>query len=320
MKTKTLMLAASVALSGGVAQAALTALVPDSDTTFLFHFDEDAGSGIATNAVSGGANAAGFDNVYAGDNTDQTLITTSSGATGFTGFGNAADVSGNRAYGVDGDGSGAFRAHDNAPNSSPDDILQSSILGAGGSFTLEALVNVSQITGLQQHIIATDSNNAVGERGFQFRINTTGNLEFNFISTDSGANPVLAAIPTVGAHAFAADEWFHAAISFESGTASLYWTRVDEIHTEANLIGSGPESLDLTFSSPLVIGNEGRSLNNRNAGQAAGFDESLEGLIDEVRISSVARGADEFIFTVPEPSTALFSALGALGLMRRRRA
>ena len=262
------------------------------------------------------------------------------GATGFTGFGNAATIGAGNGFGVDVDGSGAFRAvnGNTAANTTarPDDLLQSDVLGTTGSFTVEALVNLSSL-GAQQEIIATDAAFTAGlggnaSRGFQFRINNANNLEFQYIG-DGVISPVLSGDLTTlgGGNALVTGEWFHAAAVFTSsgtldtagntvGTTELFFTRVDSGATLANSVGSASDLVDFTDLGPLTIGNEARTLNNATGGDL--FTEPLLGSIDEVRISSVARGADEFIFAaaVPEPSSLALLGLGAVaGLARRRK-
>lgn len=314
-------LTASVVIPTGIANATVTAYTPDANTLFLFNFDEAAGGGVAANSGTAGSNAIGFEGTGFVDNVDQAVNTTLLGGTGAAGFGNAAQLSQNTGFGFDLDNSGGFRLSDGS-STSPDDFADhNGVLGSTGSFTLEGLVNLSAINS-NQEIISTDAfyTGAQGgnsQRGFQFRVNANGELEFNFIGTATIA-AVTATIPTAGDHAFAANEWFHAAATFDGTDLSLYWTRVDNSFTEANLIGSGADTIDFTDPGPLVIGNEGRTVNNANT-TAQLSTEGIVGLLDEVRISDVARGADEFIFSVPEPSTGILAAFGLLGLMRRRR-
>ncbi len=292
--------------------AALTTYGPDANTQYLFHFDEAAGSSVAANAGATGFSAVSYSgNTYAGDGLNQPTVTNVLGATGYGGFGNAANVSANNlGLGVDRDASGAFMMGDNAPVS-PDQFLDhSTIFGAGNVFTLDAMVNVPSITSGNRHIVSTDSNAGNADRGLQFRITGDGRLEFNYIGVNTSS--VFAPIPTTGDHAFVANEWFHVALSYDGANASFYWTRVNPSFTAANPVGTPvAEGVDLNDDMLLVIGNEGRA-----TGTPASA-EGLVGLIDEVRISNVVRTAGQFIF-VPEPSAAVLGGMGLLALLRRR--
>jgi hypothetical protein len=269
----------------------VTPYTPDANTIFLYHLNEASGASVAANTGSAGFNAIAFDGnpSNGGAGTDQPLDTTILGAAGFAGFGNSANVSAiDLGLGVDRDASGGVRL-DSA--TSPDRAANhSSIMGAGSAFTLEAMINLADLTLTNREIIATDNTEANNLRGLQFRVNS-GNLEFNFIAPNTSA--VTAAIPTTGLHAFAANQWFHVAMSYDGASARFYWTRVDQSFTSANLIG-GPlaEAVDVNVPMPIVIGNE-----SRDTGGGVNSNEGLRGLIDEVRISNVARSATQFIFS-----------------------
>ena len=258
---------------------------PDTDTVHLFHFDEAAGASSATNSGDSGIPLLAFDGstAPATATTAHPASTVIFGAAAHPALGNAANLSAaGLGLGLDANDSGTFQA---GTTTCPDAIMHSALAGPDGSFTLEALVNLPAITGSPREIVATDSS--LANRGFQFRIGTAGVLEFNFIS--GGGAMASVAIPTGGQHGFVAGDWFHVALAFDgtTGTSTFYWTRLASIAEEANAIGSSTlETTVATVTGPLVIGNEGRG--------ASG--ESLFGLIDEVRISKVARGAGDFIF------------------------
>jgi hypothetical protein len=260
---------------------------PDPDTVHLFHLDEAAGETVAANSVPAAASAIAFDGnpiLNHASNPQPSATGVLGAASGFAGFNSAASISAaDLGIGLDANGSGGFQI--GTATSSPDSIAHSTLSGPGGAFTLEALVKLPAITGSVREILCIDS--AFANRGFQFRIGSGGTLEFNFIATASAA--VTAAIPLSGTHAFNAANWYHVAVTHDGTTTKLYWTLVDPAVTAANPIAtSTSETTTGTVTGLLVIGNEARITGNSS--------EGLLGLIDEVRISSVARGADDFLF------------------------
>ena len=315
MHFRTLLPALLLPLACGTARAALTLYTADANTVYLYHLDEVAGSTAAAGTGSNTSSAITFDGNPAGNHATNPLPTNSSilGAAGYSGFGNSANISAaDLGLGVDANGSGGFQMGLNVA-ASPDAITHGSLASANGSFTVEAMINVSSITGANREIVCTDNSLANNLRGFQFRINTAGALEFNFIGTNTSTSTI--AIPTTGTNGFVANQWFHTALSFDgaTNTATFYWTLVDPTFTAANPLGiSTNETTSASIAGPLVFGNEARSSGVFNSA------EGLLGLIDEVRISNTVRGADGFIF-VPEPSSVLLGASGLLGLLRRRR-
>lgn len=276
-------------MAGTAAQAAITGpYTADSDTLHLWHFDSASTANTVSDAVG----------------TNRTL-SKQSGATlgnaGFTGFGSAGNTSA-------------------APNtifrtsvSSPGPIVAP--VGTGGAFTYEAMINISTTNGSQQ-IVAMD-NNSNATRSFWFRI-VNGQLSFfNLLQNDIIS--YTTALPTVGdADAFVANEWFHAAVSYNGNenaddNLKLYWTRVDESRTEANLLATHKMKNDVSTTATAVIG-----VGNAFRTVGSGVTANLEGSIDEVRLSGVERGAGDFIF-VPEPSSLALFGLGGLLIARRRR-
>ncbi|RYD19858.1 MAG: LamG domain-containing protein, partial [Verrucomicrobiaceae bacterium] len=286
-----------ILVSSSLASSALAVVTGpyavDADTVHLFHLNEGAGSTSAANAVPGGAALIAFNGTAApaSNNEARPLATTVLGANGHASFGAAASIS-NVAHGLglDANVSGGFQPGTSAATPAlPDGIAHSSLTGVDGSFTLEALVSIPSLS-VKREIISTDSSQT--NRAFQFYTDTDGTVRFNFIGTGA-ATSASAVIPVSGAHAFIANEWFHVAYSYNGATgASLfYWTRVAATSTTANALATtGSESTVGTYSGPLVIGNEGRGPSG----------EGLLGLIDEVRISRVARAANAFIFATDD--------------------
>lgn len=267
----------------------------DANTVYLFHFNELAGSVVAVNSpgtLAAGTNAVSYiGSPYEGDGIPQPLNNAVFGATAYPGFGSAADLSAANTHGlgVDINLDGQFTLDDNAPIS-PDRILTHHFFGADNAFTLEALVNLPGHTGMNRQIICTDSS--AGTRGFQFRINTSGNLEFNFIGTAPAG--VQTPIPVSGDHAFEANQWYHVAVTHDGVNTRFYWTRMNPANLAANLIGSfSTETVNPDVQGFIVIGNEARVVGT------VGSTEGLAGLIDEVRISNIARRAGEMMFYTP---------------------
>ncbi len=211
------------------------------------------------------------------------------GATAYSGFGKSVNM-------VVGEG--------NILGAVSQPITQSQLQGTNGAFTYEALIKVGGINPLESQCIMAMGPTASGSGGqsFQFRIGSGGMLQF--IEVEPSVQVVEAAIPTSGANAWSADHWYHVAASYTgsegtSGNTSLYWTRLGDDVTTANLLGTGTLSSDISsgVQHQFTIGN--RFTQNG--------EDSLAGLIDEVRISDIARGAGGFIFSssgAPSPYTA----------------
>jgi autotransporter-associated beta strand protein len=276
----------------------------DANTLYLFHFDGAAGTSVAANAGSVGGNAYTISNAISGTvPTPSPVLTTMLGAGAFSGFGSSVSfVTGGYTVGYDANNSGAYQPDVSGSSLSPDAILMSSLnIGNGGQspFTLEAMIYPSTISTGTQEIICTDSS--AGGRGFQFRINTVGQLEFNSLS--QGGDFVFN-IPIAGPNAFVPNNWYHVAVTYDGITLRCYWTKVDPTVGQANLIGVAAATIGTTegaASGPLCIGNENR--NNPS--------EAFQGRIDEVRISNVARSAMQMIFSPRSSQTLTWVGDGA---------
>lgn len=166
--------------------------------------------------------------------------------------------------------------------------------GANGAFSLEAVIKLdvwpTNAVGGSLDIITVEGDTT--ERIFNFRIEKSATPSLNFLGLpNSGvtgaATSFQAPLPLTGVHALATNVWFHVAVTYSGspGTSNnllLYWTRLDSSAATASLIGSN--SLPANFGATLgdfAIGNEARA--------SGGESEVFPGLIDEVRVSSVAR-------------------------------
>lgn len=275
-------------LAGGAVVAPYT---PDANTLHLWNFDQ-SGSGPVT-PVAGVTGS--FDLTLDGSSpeTSSTL-----GATAYPGYGTAGDTTA-------GTGAG-FRGAA---------VPITSVTGANGAFTFEAMIRTGNISSLQM-VISMEGNNNATERPFQFRI-SGGDL--NFINISGGGNDPSATIPVTGPDAFVANQWFHVAAAYDGNETSLtdnfklYWTQVDASRTSANEIGSAIMDADLAGNTlGFGVGNDYRTAGSGNT-------SSLDGQIDQVRVSDLARTADDMLFAVPEPSSSAFLALAGLALLGRRR-
>ncbi|WP_367873050.1 LamG-like jellyroll fold domain-containing protein [Luteolibacter sp. Populi] len=295
---------ASGLLTPAVHGALRSPYTADASTPHLYHFSEAAGGSATANAGSAGSNAFTLDaNPVAG-----APVTSVLGAGGFAGFGNSADFGNNADYlaGFDGNGSGAYQTDQTSAILSPDAVAMSTLgINAANPFTLEAMVKFSvNPTGAAHEFLCTDSSATA--RGFQFRITNvapTGGpagkyLEFNLIGVAGCQRKAL--IPTLAIdpiNGYAAETWFHVAFVYTGTTCQFYWTKVDPSITAAKALtpvdGTNAAAPAMTITAaaatitgPLVIGNEQRAM-------AA---EGLRGSIDEVRISTVARGPGDFLY------------------------
>ncbi len=256
----------------------------DANTVFLFHFDEPAGASAATN--TGSLEGAAYSVNMTTASSTQPVVTTVLGAAGFAGFGNAANLNtSGYMIGYDADASGAY----NGETAEAFSMSQLN-MGNGGPtpWTLEAMIYPSA-TNANQEIISTDSS--AGNRGFQFRLNTAGQLELNLIA--AGINPKTA-IPAAGPNAFVPNNWYHVAATYDGSRIILYWTKVTSTFNGGNAISTNIVTVAASFGAvqgPLVIGNENRGPSGEN----------FRGLIDEVRISNIARAASDMLQPTATP-------------------
>ena len=279
------------------ASAALTGpYTADANTLVLLHFDEAAGGSATANAGSlGGSFYSVNYSSDSGANSGVPVVTTMLGATSYSissptpvNFNNCEyNTTAGYELGYDYNGDGKFEG-DQGNGTSLDFLTMNKLgIGNGGQtpFTLEAIIQPTVTSG-NQEIICTDSQ--AGNRGFQFRI-TSGSLQFQFIT---GGQAVAGAIPTTGPNAFVAGAWFHVALTYDGTTATLYWTRLSPSVGAASVLTSSKLTLgasDGTVTGPLIIGNRGRPSGT----------ETFLGGIDEVRISNVARAANQMQFYSP---------------------
>ena len=275
----------------------------DANTLYLFHFDEASGGTLTANVGSRGGVSYSVNELVA--SATPATVTTMLGAAGYStnsptsiSFGTCMTNPATSAsqlgleFGYDYNNSGAYQGDVNSGTQSADRLVMTNLnIGNGGStpFTLEALIRPSSTAGSQE-IICTDNSQGNTLRGFQFRINA-GGLNFQYIGGPT-VQAISGTIPTTGSDAFVAGTWYHVAMTFDGTTVRLYWTKMDPTVGAAHLLNSGAMTIGTAqgaVAGPLIFGNENRN----NAG------EQFLGSIDEVRISSVARAANQMQFFSP---------------------
>ncbi len=284
----------------------------DGNTLHLWHLDEAAAPCV--DAVAGGTNLTALAN-------GATL-----GNVSIAGFGNALST-------LDGGtaGGGAATAIDAAlsplplVNAAGDNVAWSFANPGTGAFTFEALVWIGFDPAANLGTGGTGRNQAMqivsgeqdgsggGVRSWQFRLDPVGfnpnadgftsalgqpALEFINVNNGASVQNFVALIPTNGVDAVASNKWYHVAVTYNgspntAGNLLIYWTLLDTNRPAASQISSRQMALNLNASGAvdLCLGNTGRTTPNNN----------FLGLIDEVRISSVARSSTNF-FWLPPPN------------------
>jgi hypothetical protein len=185
-----------------------------------------------------------------------------------------------------------------------------------GAFSYEAMVRMDfEPTALldrryyRMQIFSLDNDGKGLTRTMQFSLRpvgvmgaTTPSLELIKFASFKGEaiQNLVAELPSSGPHIPVRDKWFHVAVTYDgdegiAGNCKIYWTRFDDSITEANLLATATLRSDLAVQqdSIFAIGNSARTVD--------GTKENWLGQIDEVRISSVAREADEFLFQPASP-------------------
>ncbi len=276
----------------------------DVNTLFLVHFDEPAGGSVATNIGAKSGNFITVTNTTSGNGlATPPAVTTMLGYASYTNangtnYGHAVACTNitdgliDGMAGYDGNKDGIYQGDVQSSGSpSADSIgLTNLNIGFGGQtpFTIEALI-CPNVINVNQEIICSDSYwaNTTPSRGFQFKITSTGTLQFNAIPVSGGS--VSLAIPANGTQKFVPGQWYHVAATYDGTTVTLYWTLLDPTNNVAVPLTSASVAIGIPFGTnicPIDIGGE-----NRGSQQ-----ESFRGLIDEVRISSVCRAANDMQF------------------------
>jgi signal transduction histidine kinase len=175
------------------------------------------------------------------------------------------------------------------------------IMGADGAFTIEALVKFNRLPadapGMALDIVSMDD--AGVNRVFMLRVDKPGFLNFTRFADGQVRGGALATVPVTGPHAINTQDWFHVAATYDGnegvpGNLALFWTRVAAGQAGAHEIGRGSLPADLgEVTANFAIGNTGRTeFSHREC-------NPFPGLIDEVRISGIARRPEDYFFVDP---------------------
>lgn len=290
------------------AQADIVApYAPDEHTLHLWHLDEQTAP--VTDAVTDGAELTALEN-------GATL-----GNESFVGakkFGTAlATYVGNPALPPGCAGQNAGLSAQPLVNGRGDNVFIR-YAGAQDAFTYEAIVRVDfdptanfgsdgwgKGRSLFMQILSGDADEN-SDRVFQFRLAPKGTLsgneqplvEFINLNQGNGIQSLTAPIPTEGADAIRAGGWYHVAVSYDgqpdrADNLRFYWTLVQPQRTAANQIGSGQMTHNLVAgcSPDFTIGQTGRQ-----SPVTTTPNNNFVGLIDEVRLSGVARSPQQMLF------------------------
>jgi autotransporter-associated beta strand protein len=182
---------------------------------------------------------------------------------------------------------------------------QSAWQGANGAFTYEAIIYVTTPLSSQtsQTILARDhTSGGPNDRSFIFRLNNTDGIDF--INTGAATVQTLSMpLPTSGSNAFAINTWYHIAVTYTGvpntpNNFAFYLTALNSSVTSANLLGT----VQLNANVGEIIGSgtsQGNPLVIGNRDNQTGVNNNFRGLIDEVRISDIARATNDMLFDSP---------------------
>ena len=280
---------------------------PDPATLHLWHFDDtgapaiDAIGTLPLNIVDLGA----------------TLGTTSA-----AGFGTALSTADGGQNGILATDRDAYAGPLTLVNAATDNTPFSFADPVTGAFTFEAIVRIdfdpaanlgpTAIGGngrntAMQIVSGEQDGTGGGIRSWQFRLDPIGfnpnaggittpltvpTLEFINVNNGSAVQWVFAQLPTTGDDAIVQGNWYHVAVTYDGNNnvadnLKIYWTRLDATRLQATRLISTTMTNDLAVGAvDFAIGNIGRNPPGNN----------FIGLVDEVRISSLARPADQIMF------------------------
>jgi autotransporter-associated beta strand protein len=281
----------------------------DVNTLHLWHMDQST-IPVLDSVTSGGTNLTSLQN-------GATL-----GNASFPGFGSALNT-----YGPGPNFTGSSYL---APQTLPNDPMGTYANPTTGAFTYEAVIQVTYNPSLNLGpassggtgrntaltIIASEGNSNP-LRVFQFRVDPIGYnpgsgtltqpaLEFINVNQNVSIQSIVVPIPYNDGNPddIVQNGWYHVAVTYNGqpntpGNLNFYWTLMDSNRTAATLIGNRQMTLNLPagLSPNFVVGNTGR--NPGGGGSTTPVNANFLGNIDEVRMSKVALGPGQMMFSAP---------------------
>jgi hypothetical protein len=217
-------------------------------------------------------------------------------------------------FGTAGNGSQRLSAFTPTTSTLDDNISldqANSFFGADGAVTVDMLIRTdfdsTYASGSAMRVISQENDELNPQNLFMAYSNTDTfghRLEFSI----GGASATIP-IPMTGDHALVEGGWYHIAASYNGsentpGNVRMYWTRVlgpgdtttqaNEIPVTDGMVSGNPFFFDadpviLAARPEFTFGNETNGTINK----------SFDGVFDAIRISNVARGPGDFIFTTP---------------------
>lgn len=164
-----------------------------------------------------------------------------------------------------------------------------SLMGADGAFTWEMVIRPEEAAS------SSAGNQLLMHRnggGIQLKLYYGGGVYLQLWDGVQIAFNQRVDGSSLGNNEYATNEWFHVAVAYDgNGNGTVYWTRLDENYAgTANMITTYTGS-DIGFSADQAIGFAGKVWNGGDV---------FNGTVDEIRISDIARAADDFL-QPPEP-------------------
>ena len=276
---------------------AFSCIAPTQAATVLYHrFDGDAGvanGATATNIADSSAGGNGSSSIAGAPVYSNGVPTPTVPQTGASnGFSLDLERSSSQRYAV-------------ADNNNLD-------FGAGSAFTLEGYVKLETLSSAtdsltRQYLFLKKSGaNADSALNYSFIVSTA-----NIIGGDgSGRQLALqlgdgSGFSTVfSSFKITDNDWHYVGVRFNDVTDAVRFTLDGNHEDTTSTQAIAANGLDLTIGGHMS--------------SSGAFDATFDGQIDELRISNTFL-ADSALLNVLEPSSALLSGLGALGLLLRRR-